>query len=90
MSFTSATTSKESMGSQFLVHGTFTNTGGSTGGDIATGLTRVNGFWMTPQAAAGVALAPVVNETFPLFNSTGAVTVATNANDIGYWYAFGV
>lgn len=76
-------------GSKALVYGTFTNDGGSTGGDVTTRLNTVEAFFIQNGGSAIVASTPVVNETFPLINSTGAVTIVTNANDTGYWMAIG-
>lgn len=91
MAFTSAvtTTVPGGHGSKALVYGTFTNTASSTGGDVTTNLNTVDQFFIQTGGPAAVALAPVVNETFPLVNSTGAVTIVTNANDTGYWMAIG-
>jgi len=66
--------------------GTFTNAGGSTGGDIYTGLSQVLGMILIHNAAAVVAEQPVLNETFPMHDP---VTIVTTANASGYWMAWG-
>ena len=92
MAFTSAVTAsgKTVFGNKRRVIGTYTNTGGSTGGDVTTNLSSVETFTLQTKGSAIVASAPVVNETFPLVNSTGAVTIVTNADEVGYWEATGI
>lgn len=91
MAFTSEVLDRlAGQGSEMVVRGTYTNDGGSTGGDINTGLNIVRGFQIQPKAAAVIATQSVVNETFPLMNSNGAVTIVTSADEVGYWEAKGV
>ncbi len=75
------------MGNKRVRFGTFTSDGGSTGGDIDTGLRIVEAIFLQQKAAAVVADAPVVNETLPCAGS--AVTIVTTANAVGYWMAVG-
>ncbi len=77
------------LGNKRVCWGTWTNDGGSTGGDVVTSLNVVEGFIPVLSGATAGALAPAVNETFPLINSNGAVTIVSNANDTGYWFAWG-
>lgn len=88
MAFSSAVVSKTVQGDKRVVFGTFTSTGGSTGGDIATGLARVDNIQLQHKAAAVVASAPVVNETLPL--AGGDVTIVTVADTVGTFRAEGV
>ncbi len=81
-----ATGGEQVFGASKVVFGTFTSAGGSTGGDIKTGLARVDCIYMTASAAA-VGNAPVANETFPL--SSGDVTIISDANETGTWFAIG-
>lgn len=74
-------------GAKAHVFGTYTNDGGSTGGDIVTGLTVVEAFFLQPKGSSVSANQPVVNETMPL--SGGAVTVVTSVNEIGQFLAIG-
>ena len=69
-----------------IVSGTYTNTSGSTGGDISTGLAMTYAMFLQPSTTAVVTSFPVVNETFPL---SGAVTIVTTANEVGYFVAVG-
>jgi hypothetical protein len=69
-----------------VARGTFTNTGGDTGGDIVTGLSQVFDVTLTHTGAAVVASAPVVNETIPC---SGTVTIVTVADTTGIWVAKG-
>jgi hypothetical protein len=71
------------------VYGKFANSGGSTGGDITTGLGNIIGFTMTySESSAGYA-EPTVNETFPLNNAGGVVTIVTPSNLSGTFIATG-
>lgn len=61
---------------------------GATGGDVATGLKRVEGFQLTHKGTAVAANVAVVNETFPL--AGGDVTLVCTSGDTGYWIAVGI
>ena len=74
-------------GNKRVVYGTFANAGGSTGGDIATGLDVCENITLQHTGSAVVASAPVANETFPL--AGGVVTVVTVADTNGLFTAFG-
>jgi hypothetical protein len=88
MAFISAITEKTVFGNKRIHKGTFENTGGSTGGDIETGLQRVDFIHLQHSGASAVASAPAVNETLPLVG--GAVTIVTTGDADGYWSAEGV
>ena len=66
--------------------GTFTSAGGSTGGDIYTGLQQVDGMVLQQKGSAVVASQAVINETFP---KTDPITIVTAANAAGYWWSWG-
>ena len=87
--FTASVTETTTFGARLVKYGTYTNTGGSTGGDIVTNLTQVQNCQLQPNAAAVIATQSVVNETFPLSNSNGAVTIVTSSNESGYFVCFG-
>jgi len=87
MAFSSTVTKRSVFGDRWIVVGTFTNTAGSTGGDIATGLVRVEYIGLTHTGSATVASAPAVNETFP--TATGAMTIVTVADADGIYFATG-
>ena len=90
MAFSS--TIKESVagtGSKIRVYGTYVSDSGSTGGDVVTRLNVVEGFLIQPRGSAVLGPQSVVNETFPLTNSTGAVTIVTSADEAGIWEAWG-
>lgn len=76
-----------SVGNRRWAWGTFTNGAGDSGGDIETGLSRVEMLVPVHSGAAAVADAPSVNETFPL--ASGDVTIVTTAGADGYWLAIG-
>ena len=85
--FASAVTMKTVFGDKRVTMGTYTASGGSTGGDITTGLTRVEAFFASATGSSIVADAPTANETFPMV--TGAVTLICTANTTGMWMAIG-
>lgn len=87
MAFTYTISRRTITGNVRTVYGTYTNAGGDTGGDIPTGLSRVETFQITQTGAAVTTGAPVVNETFPL--SSGDVTIVTDAGADGTWLAIG-
>lgn len=76
------------VGRKKIVYGTFTNTLGSTGGNIDTGLDRVDKMFLQHIGAAVVAAKPAVNESFP-YHTGNAVTIVTTADADGIWMAIG-
>lgn len=82
MSFTYTRNTADVFGSKRVVSGTYTNSGGSTGGDIVTGLTRIESFESTNNTQAAT-----VNK---VLTSGGTVTITTVADDDGLWQASGV
>ena len=76
------------MGNKRVVSGTYVNTGGSTGGEILTGLRRIETITLTQTGAAVTTGAPVANETFPL--DDGDVTIVTDADADGTWRVEGI
>jgi hypothetical protein len=86
MAFTFTKDNETVEGNLRITSGTYTSAGGSTGGDIYTGLQRVNGLLLQQKGAAVVASQAVVNETFPRVDP---VTIVTVANGTGYWEAWG-
>jgi len=89
MAFTAPLTSQSVFGNKRILYGSYTNTGGSTGGDVATGLEVVELFTIQPRGTMALATQSVVNETLPLSNSTGSVTIVTSADELGTWIAYG-
>jgi len=87
MVFTSTDTDRGVRGNKRVVTGTYTNTGGSTGGEIVTGLKRIEHLSLVQTGAAVTTGAPVANETFPL--DSGDVTIVTDADADGIWEAVG-
>lgn len=90
MAFTYAVTYRDIEGHKRVLRGTYASSGGSTGGDVITGLATVESFDIQPLAAAAIATQSVVNESLPLSNSNGAVTIVTSSNESGIWEAKGV
>ena len=87
MAFTPAITKRDVWGDKAVTMGTFTNDGGSTGGNIATGLHLCEAIFLQPSGGAVNANAPVVNETLPVAGS--AVTIVTDADATGTFIALG-
>jgi len=89
MAFTYTVDSEAHVGTIRVLSGTYTNTSSSTGGDIKTGLSVVKAFTLQPTTTAVLTSFPVVNETLPLTNTDGAVTIVTTTGSIGSWIAIG-
>lgn len=92
MAFSSSVVGKMPLGDKQLVYGTYTSNGGSTGGDVSTQLSVVDGAWLQPNKNAVIATQSTVDATFPRYNnplSTVSVKIVTSADEVGYWYAFG-
>lgn len=90
MAFTSSIVVSQPIFGVRLVIGTYANTGGSTGGDIPTGLGTVQSVILTPKGSSVSANAPVYNETLPLTNASGTVTIVTSANESGSFIIAGL
>lgn len=71
-------------GNKRYSYGTFT--GSSTGGDLYTGLQRVEGLILTPKSAVTPTEECAVVETFPCYDP---VTIAVTSDVDGYWLAEG-
>ena len=90
MAFTSAITSgTRTFGATAVSWGTFTNTSGSTGGDIDTGLKVVENMTLTHTGGSVVISDLVVNEDFTTTVDGTAVTIVTVADVDGIWLAYG-
>lgn len=90
MAFTSVKSADATyFGNKRVVYGTYDSTA-VTGGDVETDLNRVDGFVPIASGAAVVADAPTVNETFPLVNAGGKVTLICTSGSAGQWIAWGV
>lgn len=87
MAFASTITDKGVIGDIRYAYGTYTSTGGSTGGNVDTGLTTCEQIQLQPKGTGVATNAPVANETFPVAGD--AVTIVTDSNEAGYWYAIG-
>ncbi|MCW3994918.1 MAG: hypothetical protein NWE98_02060 [Candidatus Bathyarchaeota archaeon] len=74
-------------GTEKYTSGTFSNSGGSTGGTIDTGLRVCKRIFLQYTGAAVVSDAPVVNATLPCAGN--AVSIVTVANTSGVWEAIG-
>jgi hypothetical protein len=81
----------EVIGKKRRFRGTYTSSGGATGGDIVTGLSFVTGFNTTPTGAAVSGDATAVNETVATDTIIvgGTVTIVSTANETGIWVAEG-
>ena len=88
MAWSTAIIKKNIFGTKRVIYGSWTSTGATTGGDIATGLKRVESCAIWHKGIAVEAAVAVVNETFPL--KGGDVTIVCTAADTGYWLAIGI
>ena len=86
MAFSNTLLHEDPMGQMRFKMGTFTNTSGSSGGDIRTGLHKVLQLKLQHTGTAVVADDPVIYETFPV---NDPVTVVTTADADGLWFAWG-
>jgi hypothetical protein len=84
MAFASTITLKTVFGNKRFHAGTF---GGSTGGDINTGLRICESINLICKGSAVAANAPAVNESLPVAGS--AVTVVHDSAQTGFWTAVG-
>ena len=76
-------------GDQKAIYGKSVLSGATASGDVVTGLKIVNFFTLTRQNAAQKGWS--MNETLPLGNAGGTVSVVTETNDgTFYWLAIGV
>ena len=73
-------------GNMRIVYGTW-NADSVTGGDIQTGLSRVDVCLLGHTGSATEAAVAVVNETLPL--ASGDVTIVTTSGDTGTFIAIG-
>ena len=87
MAFSNTVDVKGVMGNKRMHMGTFTNTGGSSGGNLNTLLVVVEGIFIQTGGSAVSADQASVNETLPYDGS--AVTIVTTADADGYWLAWG-
>jgi len=88
MVFTSTVTRKTVQGNRKVIYGTFTNTGGSSGGDIVPGLKRMDYVQLQYSGTSVLqANSPVINETFPFSGTACTIVTETDAN--GHWVAVG-
>lgn len=85
MAFTYTVEGIEVIGRYKHVYGTFTNTGGSTGGSIATGLNMLHAGTMTDIANAVHDGVDVVDIT----TTGGTMVIVTDADVDGIWEAIG-
>lgn len=87
--FASAITERLIAGNKIFVYGTYTSSGGATGGDVETDLRVVDAFFLAGHGSAVGTAQDAVNETFPLVNTGGKVTIVTNADEVGQFLAIG-
>lgn len=88
MAFTVTVDIRGIMGDRRYVFGKYVNDGGSTGGEVTTGLSRVQHFNIMEQGSSVSSDRSVMNETLPL--SKGDVTIVNSSNETGYFEAWGV
>ena len=87
MTFTIDNDGRFIMGSKKSSFGRFTNTAGSSGGEVVTGLNSVGFMKLTHTGSGVIAGEPSVYETFPM--TKGDATIVTTADADGLWWAIG-
>ena len=75
------------IGNRKLVYGSWTSPN-ATGGNISTGLKRVDICVISHKGSSVTADSAVINETFPL--AGGDVTIVCTSGDSGYYIAIGI
>lgn len=86
MAFAVVVTRRGIIGDITYVYGTYVNDGGSTGGDIATGLNTVDQLIIQEKGSSISSDRSVVNETMP---AADGITIVTSSNESGTWLALG-
>ena len=87
MAFTDTKVGSSIFGNKAVAWGTYASTNSDTGGDIDTGLHKVDAMFFSGSGAAVNADMPAINETLPCTGS--AVTIVTTADATGFWFAIG-
>lgn len=87
MAFTSSILRSSVFGNLRVAMGTYTSNAGTTGGDINAGLTSCLFISLQPNGSSDDATQSVVNETLPADGT--AITIVSQANEVGYWFAIG-
>ena len=87
MAFTVTNIKREIWSQSEVVIGKYVNDGGSTGGNIESGLHHVDACFLQEWGSGIVANRDVVNESFPL--ASGQVTIVTTANTSGSFMIIG-
>ncbi len=87
MAFTATVLGITVFGNKLVSYGTYVSSGGDAGGDINTSLAKAESMILQPKGSSVATNYPVINETFPVAGN--AVTIVTDANQSGYWLAFG-
>jgi len=86
MAFSATKTGESIFGNKKVAWGTYTG-GGTTGGDIDTGMHMCEHMQLTAKGSSVAADAPTVNETLPVAGN--AVTIVITSDSDGYWFAIG-
>jgi len=87
MAFTFSIVGRTVAGDKTIIYGNYTNTAGSTGGEIITGLVAVENFQLTGRGTAVNTGDPVFNEN--ALPTDGTITIVTDATTNGNWFAIG-
>ncbi len=87
MAFSYTVTHRSFVGDTVRAYGTYTSTGGDTGGDIDTQMDVCDFIKLSVPGATVLTTESVANESFPC--NGHAVTIKTPANEVGQWWAEG-
>jgi len=86
MAFSNTIDHRISLGNKLATAGTF-DCASVSGGNLNTGLTKCEFIVLQVGGGTVATNAPVVNETLPVAGS--AVTIVTDSDATGYWFAIG-
>lgn len=88
MAFTVTYDERITIGNKLGIKGIYYSDG-TTGGDITTGLRMVETVMLQPFGTS-VSNKPAVDETLPLYNTDGKVTIVTGSGETGCFLIIGV
>ena len=93
MAFAYTQDGSDVQGSKRRTWGTYTSSSSGVGGEVFTGLRVCETFSLKPKGSAVAANQSVLNETFPVVRASGAasaaITIVTDADQVGTWEAVG-
>jgi hypothetical protein len=89
MSITYTLDSSAVIGGKRWIFGTYTDSSAGTAGDVVTGLKTVDSFTVQPKGTGTATNQTVIVEALPVDSASGAVTIRSDASQVGYYIAIG-